>query len=109
MIENVLLVLLVVLVVAKLMGGLFQKIGLDSSIGELLTGVILGSYLLNLVDAEKIEPFALLGSILILFIAGLKQSDIQEMLEEKKAFHIGITLLFVTSILMSLLLSARER
>ncbi|MBS3134391.1 cation:proton antiporter [Candidatus Woesearchaeota archaeon] len=103
MIENVLLVLLVVLVVAKLMGGLFQKIGLDSSIGELLTGVILGSYLLNLVDAEKIEPFALLGSILILFIAGLKQSDIQEMLEEKKAFHIGITLLFVTSILMSLL------
>ena len=103
MIENILLVLLVALLSAKLIGGLFNKIGLDSSIGELLTGIILGSFALNLIEAEKIEAFATLGSILILFVVGLKQRDIAGILKDKKAFKIGITLLFATTALMTLI------
>ena len=101
MIENILLVLLIALLSAKLLGGLSQKIGLDSSIGELITGIVLGSFVLNLVEARQIETFALLGSVLILFVAGLKQNDIAEVFEDKKAMQIGIVMLLATTAIMT--------
>lgn len=101
MIENILLVLLVALLSAKLLGGLSQKIGLDSSIGELITGIVLGSFALNLIEARQIETFALLGSVLILFVAGLKQNDIAEVFEDKKAMQIGIVMLLATTAIMT--------
>lgn len=101
MIENILLTLLVVLLCAKVVGSLFQKIGLDSSIGELFTGIVFGGSVLNLVSAKSIESFAVIGSVLILFVAGMKQQDIEEIYKDKAAIKIGLTLLIVTGALMS--------
>ncbi len=101
MIDNILLILLIVLLTAKVLGALFEKFGLDSSVGELLTGIILGPSLLNIVHAESIEYFAIIGSVFILFIVGTKQEDISEIYKDKKAVFLGVTLLFLTTIIMT--------
>ena len=101
MIGNILLILLLILVFAKLLGAIFEKIGLDSTLGELLTGIILGPSLLNIVHAESIEAFAIIGSVLILFVAGMKQQDIEKIYQDKPALKIGLTLLIVTGIIMT--------
>ena len=101
MIENILLLLLLLILTAKLIGALFERIGLDSTIGELLTGVIFGPSILNIVHAESIEAFAVIGSVLILFVAGMKQQDIGKIYKDKPALKIGLTLLLVTAALMT--------
>lgn len=101
MIENILLLLLIILLTAKLIGSLFERIGLDSTIGELLTGVIFGPSVLNVIHAESIEIFAVIGSVLILFVAGMKQQDIGEIYKDKPALRIGLTLLVATAIIMT--------
>lgn len=102
MIENILLILLIVLLGAKLLGAFFQRIGMDSSIGELLTGIILGVSVLNLVEAKSIEDFALIGSVLILFVAGLKQQDIEQIYKDKKSLLMGLIMLIGTALFMTL-------
>jgi Kef-type K+ transport system membrane component KefB len=101
MIENILLILLIVLFVAKLMGALFEKLGLDSAVGELTTGLILGPSLLNWIHAESIEAFALIGSVLILFLAGMKQKDIDRVYSDRDAISLGLLLLIVVGIIMT--------
>ena len=100
MIENILLILLVLILAAKLIGALFEKIGLDSTLGELFTGVLFGPSLLNLIHAESIESFAIIGSILILFVAGMNQRDIGKIYKDKPSLHLGSALLLITSLLM---------
>jgi Kef-type K+ transport system membrane component KefB len=102
MIDNILLVLFVLIFCAKIVGSLFEKIGLDSSLGELLVGILFGVSFLNLVKVESVEPFAILGSVLILFIAGMKEENIEEVLSDKAARSIGLSLLFITTAIMSL-------
>jgi Kef-type K+ transport system membrane component KefB len=103
MIENILLVLLLLLLSAKIMGSLFSRIGLDSSIGELLTGIVFGVSILKLIPPDAVEPFAIIGSVLILFIAGLKQQDIMEIYKDHAAIKMGVLLLAITGFLMSVL------
>lgn len=102
MIDNILLILFLLLLTAKILGGIFQKMGLDSSIGELLTGIIFGTSFLHLIEASAIEDFAIIGSVLILFVAGMKQKDIDKIYQDHKALVLGIFLLFSTTILMTL-------
>ncbi len=101
MIENILLILLLLIITAKLLGGLFEKIGLEATLGELLAGLIFGPSILNWIHAESIEPFAVIGSVLILFVAGLKQEHIEEIYQDVHAMKIGITLLIAVTIVMS--------
>jgi Kef-type K+ transport system membrane component KefB len=103
MIESVLLILLLTVFFAKLVGSFFDRIGLDSSVGELLTGIVLGTSMLKLVSAESIEPFAIMGSVLILFIAGIKEENVDEIYKDKKALHLGLLLLVVNTVMMSVL------
>ncbi len=72
MIENILLILFILILSAKVVGALFKKIGLDSTLGELLVGIIFGGSVLGWISPHSIEEFALIGSIFILFIAGMK-------------------------------------
>jgi Kef-type K+ transport system membrane component KefB len=101
MIDNILLILFVLILSAKLAGGLFKKIGLDSTLGELLVGIIFGGSVLGWISPHSIEEFALIGSIFILFIAGMKQANAEEIYKDKKAVRLGLTLLSVTGIVMS--------
>ncbi|HLG24602.1 MAG TPA: cation:proton antiporter [Candidatus Nanoarchaeia archaeon] len=102
MIENILLVLLLLLLCAKVFGSLFEKIGLDSSLGELLTGILLGPSLLSIVSGETVKDFAIIGSVLILFVVGLKQEDIRQIYSDKRSIALGFILFFVTAFLMAL-------
>ena len=101
MIENILLILLILLFCAKIVGAFFEKIGLDSSIGELLTGIVLGPSFLNLIEAKSIEYFAIIGSVLILFVVGMKQENVSEIYHDKKAIFLGVLLFIVTGLLMT--------
>jgi Kef-type K+ transport system membrane component KefB len=66
-------VLLIVLVVAKVLGELMERIGQPSMIGEVLAGVIIGPSLLNLIqNTYELKVIADLGVFLLIFSAGLE-------------------------------------
>ncbi len=77
----------VMLVVAKLGGELFERIGQPSVLGELLAGVLLGNLVIfgfttaePLKTNETIAALAELGVIILLFEVGL-DSDLRQMVE----------------------------
>jgi Na+:H+ antiporter len=79
--------LAVMLLVAKLGGELFERIGQPAVLGELIGGIIIGNLVLfGITSAESLKTdgaiaaLAQLGVILLLFEVGL-ESDIGEMLE----------------------------
>ena len=66
-------VLLIVLLVAKVLGELMERIGQPSMIGEVLAGVIIGPSLLNLVqNTYELKVVADLGVFLLIIIAGME-------------------------------------
>ena len=67
-------VLLIVLLVAKVLGELMERIGQPSMIGEVLAGVIIGPSLLNLVqNTYELKVVADLGVFLLIIIAGTEK------------------------------------
>ena len=83
----VLIGVVVMLVVAKLGGELFERMGQPSVLGELLGGVLLGNLVLlgfqgaeGLKTNETIAALAELGVIILLFEVGL-ESDLRQMVE----------------------------
>jgi len=69
-----LFILIAILVAAKLMGELAEKIGQPAVLGELLAGVLLGSSVLGIVDpqVEAVHLLAEIGVIILLFEIGLE-------------------------------------
>lgn len=96
--DNILLTLFLVIGLSLLIGEIFERIGFDAVIGQLISGLILGSSMLNLVKADVIEDFAVIGSVLILFLAGLNQKNIENTIKDKKAITLGLTALVTTFI-----------
>ncbi|HVX89649.1 MAG TPA: cation:proton antiporter, partial [Gemmatimonadales bacterium] len=94
---RLLLVLAVILVAAKLAGTLAEKLGQPPVLGELLTGVILGSSVLGWLplsgtDGDIIFHFlAEIGVVLLLFEIGL-ETDLKEM------FRVGPAALAVAAV-----------
>jgi Kef-type K+ transport system membrane component KefB len=77
------LVLAAILVAAKVLGELAERIGQPAVLGELLAGVLLGGSVLGIVpaagvEAELIHVLAELGVLLLLFEIGL-ETDLREM------------------------------
>jgi Kef-type K+ transport system membrane component KefB len=66
--------LVVMLVVAKVMGALAQRVGQPAVLGELIGGVLVGKSVLGLVnsDFETIHLLAELGVVILLFAIGLE-------------------------------------
>jgi Kef-type K+ transport system membrane component KefB len=63
--------LLLILIAAWIMGGLFSRYGLPFVLGELLAGVILGPPLLGLIEpSPAIELLAELGILFVMFHTG---------------------------------------
>ncbi len=80
-----LLILGVVLVIGKLSGELFERIGQPAVLGELVAGAILGVSLLNLIPTAATDPltsefqlFAEIGVLVLLFEIGL-ETDLRQM------------------------------
>jgi Kef-type K+ transport system membrane component KefB len=77
------LVLACILIAAKLLGELAERIGQPAVLGELVAGVLLGASALGVVpaegtEAELIHALAELGVLLLLFEIGL-ETDLREM------------------------------
>jgi Kef-type K+ transport system membrane component KefB len=84
------------LVAAKLLGELAERIGQPAVLGELIAGVILGGSVLGIVPTEGaagevVHVFAELGVVLLLFEIGL-ETDLREM------FRVGPASLSVASV-----------
>lgn len=80
--NDLLLVLALVFIVAKICGELFERIGQPAVLGELIAGLLLGPSLLNVFDpAHPVLHFlAELGVIILLFEIGL-ETDLRRMLK----------------------------
>jgi Kef-type K+ transport system membrane component KefB len=85
--ETVLIGLAVMLIVAKLGGEFFQRIGQPAVLGELIGGILIGNLVLvgfggaePLKSDSVIAAIAEIGVIILLFEVGL-QSDLRDMLE----------------------------
>jgi Kef-type K+ transport system membrane component KefB len=95
-IPSLFLVLATMLVAAKLLGELAERIGQPAVLGELLAGVLLGGSVLGVVPAdgttaEVVQVFAELGVVLLLFEIGL-ETDLREM------FRVGPASLSVATV-----------
>ena len=68
-----LLELFAIFVWAKIFGELFEQLSLPAVLGEILAGIILGTYATALITpSENIYAFAEIGAIFVLFTAGLE-------------------------------------
>jgi Kef-type K+ transport system membrane component KefB len=95
-IPSLFLVLATMLVAAKLLGELAERLGQPAVLGELVAGVILGGSVLGVVPAggaaaEVVHVFAQLGVVLLLFEIGL-ETDLREM------FRVGTASLSVATV-----------
>ena len=80
-VERFLLLLAVILVSAKLLGELAERIGQPAVVGELLAGVLLGPSLIGFVDPTlpALHLLAEIGVVLLLFGIGL-ETDLKRLL-----------------------------
>jgi Kef-type K+ transport system membrane component KefB len=95
-IPSLFLVLATMLVAAKLLGELAERLGQPAVLGELVAGVLLGGSVLGVVPAggsaaEVVQVFAELGVVLLLFEIGLG-TDLREM------FRVGTASLSVATV-----------
>ena len=73
--EQLPLELFTVFVSAKVVGEIFERLGLPSVLGEILAGILLGPYALKLIEPSNIIfSIAEIGAIFVLFRAGLEIS-----------------------------------
>ena len=80
-VERFLLLLAVILVAAKLLGELAERIGQPAVVGELIAGVLLGPSVIGFVDPAmpSVHLIAEIGVVLLLFGIGL-ETDLKQLL-----------------------------
>ena len=83
----------IILGVSFIVGEIFERIGLESILGYILTGLVLGPSVLNLMEASSVTGFATIGATLILFQAGLKEHNIKEIFLHKEGLQLGTAIL----------------
>jgi len=93
-----LLHILLILLVAKLLGECFERVGMPSILGEVLAGILLGFVLLS--ETEILTSLAELGAIFLLFTAGYKEVHLQDLRASSRnafiatLFQIGTAFVF---------------
>jgi len=77
-------------------GELFERIGLESILGYILTGLVLGPSVLGAITAESVTAFATIGATLILFQAGLREENVKQIFMHKEGLQLGPAILLGT-------------
>lgn len=95
----------IVLAVSFIVGEIFERIGLESIIGYIVTGMFLGPGIAKLaemyafipaswaVSAGSVASFATVGATLILFQAGLKEENVVEIFTNREGLQLGTSIL----------------
>lgn len=79
--ETILFDIAVLLVTAKFLGEVFERLGFSSLVGEVIAGIIVGKSLLGLVQpSETMDILASIGILFLMFIIGLN-AKFEEALE----------------------------
>jgi Kef-type K+ transport system membrane component KefB len=85
--------LLLLLVLARFLGEILERLGQPSMIGEIIAGIILGPSLLNVVHrTEEIKVISELGIFLLVIIAGL-EIKFEEIIKTFKGKNIVISIM----------------
>ncbi len=90
---SLLLDLGLLLMASFLVGELFERLGLESIIGYIVTGLLLGPSVLNLVQPETVVGFGTIGATLILFQAGLREENVVEIFRHEEGLDLGLGVL----------------
>jgi Kef-type K+ transport system membrane component KefB len=95
-----------------IVGEFFERIGLESILGYIFTGLIFGAGIRNLapyipviqqewaLSASSITGFATIGAVLILFQAGINENNVKEIFIHRKGLQLGSAILIGTFLLM---------
>lgn len=87
---NLLFYFFIIFTTAKIMGEVFVRLKMPAIIGELMAGVLLGNYVLGIIDTSNhvLMSFAEIGVIFLMFHVGLE-------IRVKDLFAVGRTAVFV--------------
>lgn len=91
---SILFDLSVLLSASFIVGEIFERIGLESIIGYIVTGLVLGPAVLDLVDPSSMAGFGTIGATLILFQAGLREENAADIFRHRKGLDMGLAILF---------------
>ncbi|MEA1984867.1 MAG: cation:proton antiporter [Euryarchaeota archaeon] len=80
---EVLFQVLLVLLLAKVLGELVERVGFPSILGEVLTGLVLGFFLIQ-DNTEVLSFLAELGAIFLLFTAGYREVHLRDLKASSK-------------------------
>lgn len=95
----------IILAVSFIIGELFERIGLESILGYILAGVLLGPGIANFasytqlipegwaISASSVAGFATVGATLILFQAGLKEENVVDIFTHREGLQLGTAVL----------------
>ena len=97
---NFLLILAVILLSTKFLGGLSERVNMPQVVGALLAGVILGPSVLNIAhETDFLEKTAEIGVILLMFMAGL-DTDLKEIKKNSVSFMVIASLGVITPLIL---------
>lgn len=82
-----------ILMASFLVGEFFERIGLESIIGYIITGLLLGPSVLDLVDPKGVAGFGTIGATLILFQAGLREENAADIFRHEEGLDLGLGVL----------------
>ena len=83
----------ILLFVSFIVGEIFERIGIESIIGYIVTGLILGPSILGMIEAEAVRGFATIGASLVLFQAGLREENVVEIFNHRQGVQMGLGIL----------------
>jgi Kef-type K+ transport system membrane component KefB len=83
----------ILLFVSFIVGEIFERIGIESIIGYIVTGLVLGPSILGMIEAEAVRGFATIGASLVLFQAGLREENVVEIFNHRQGVQMGLGIL----------------
>ncbi|MCD6414009.1 MAG: cation:proton antiporter, partial [Candidatus Diapherotrites archaeon] len=95
-----LLVVLVVLILAKILGEISERVGFPSILGYLVAGMLLGA--MGIIDPldPNVVVFGQMGAILLLFVAGMREVDAPSILRDRRATYASAVFGFLSSFIL---------
>ncbi|WP_414837575.1 cation:proton antiporter [Candidatus Nanosalina sp. VS9-1] len=83
----------ILLFLSFIVGEIFERVGIESIIGYIVTGLIMGPSVLGMIEAEAVKGFATIGASLVLFQAGLREENAVKIFRHRQGLQLGIGVL----------------